>query len=142
MRFYTVHVGPGEPSADGTRLVPEGFSWMAFWLPVFWLPIKGLWVPFVILVSLYIVLGVGEAQGILTPEAGFAATMATSLLAGLESHNWQRHRLARLGYAEAGIVGGANLLDAETRWFVGNAPAKPAKPAAIPSLLPWPGTRP
>ncbi|MDP4823426.1 MAG: DUF2628 domain-containing protein [Aestuariivirgaceae bacterium] len=140
MRFFTVHVGPGEPSADGTRLVPEGFSWMAFMLPVLWLPIKGLWVPFVILVSLFIGLGVAETQGVLTPEAGFAATMAANLFTGLEGRNWQRHRLARLGFQEAGVVAGANLLDAETRWFVGKASAKPVKPAAIPSLLPWPGT--
>jgi hypothetical protein len=144
MRFYTVHVGPGDAEGQGTRLVAEGFSWMAFLVPVFWLPMKGLWVQLLILVALYVFLGLAETEGLLAPEVNLCITLAASLLAGLEGRNWQRHRLARLGFVEAGTVAGANLLDAETRWFAAkppvSAPAPTAKQAApIPSLLPWPG---
>jgi hypothetical protein len=142
MRFYTVHVGPGEAEGPGTQLVPEGFSCMAFLVPIFWLPMKGLWMQLVILFALYVLLGLAETEGLLTPQATFAITLAASLLAGLEGRNWQRHRLARRGFAEVGIVAGANLLAAETRWFATKAPVKaPAskQAVAIPSLLPWPG---
>ena len=144
MRFYTVHVGPGDAEGQGTRLVAEGFSWMAFLVPVFWLPMKGLWVQLLILVALYVFLGLAETEGLLAPEVNLCITLAASLLAGLEGRNWQRHRLARLSFVEAGTVAGANLLDAETRWFAArpsvSAPIPTAKQAApIPSLLPWPG---
>lgn len=138
MRFFTVHEGPGEASADGTHLVPEGFSWLAFLLPMIWLPLKALWIQAFILVSFYIlIVSLGDA---LLPEAATALFLAASLLTGLEGRNWQRHRLSLLGFKEAGIVGGADLLDAETRWFARRPPASPPKAAAaIPSLLPWPG---
>lgn len=146
MLHFTVHVGPGDADGEGTQLVPEGFSWMAFFVPVLWLPLKGLWVPLVILLSLYVFLGLAELQGLISPQVNVAISLAISLLAGLEGRNWQRHRLARLGYVEAGTVAGANLLDAETRWFAQNPPVKlsaplasPKPPASIPSLLPWPG---
>jgi hypothetical protein len=146
MRFYTVHVGPGDAEGQGTELVPEGFSWMAFLFPIFWLPLKGLWVQLAIMVALYVFLGFAETEGLLAPEVTLCITLAASLLAGLEGRNWQRHRLARLGFAEAGIVAGANLLDAETRWFATKPPVSaPAikqaskQAAPIPSLLPWPG---
>ena len=146
MRFYTVHVGPGDAEGQGTELLTEGFSWMAFLFPLFWLPMKGLWVQLAILVALYVFLGLAETKGLLAPEVTLFITLAASLLAGLEGRNWQRHRLARLGFAEEGIVAGANLLDAETRWFSTKPPASaraikpaPKQVAPIPSLLPWPG---
>ena len=151
MRFYTVHVGPGDAEGQGTRLVPEGFSWTAFLFPIFWLPIKGLWVPLLILVAVYVFLGLAETEGLLAGHVNFAITLAASWLVGLEGRNWQRHHLSRSGFVEAGIVAGANLLDAETRWFAPRPPVSapsitpapkqvaPKQVAAIPSLLPWPG---
>jgi predicted membrane chloride channel (bestrophin family) len=119
--IYTVH-SRGEPldslrSLDETRFVKEGFSWPAFVFTAAWLLYKRMWIVLISAVAIQILLGV-EADRIgapwwFAPIAGFAL----SLLLGFEGNALYRWSLARRGYGEVGLASGADIEDAEARYF-------------------------
>ena len=149
MRIYTVHEGPGTLAEEGTRFVRDGFVWPGFLFTLFWLVAKRLWWPLAGMLALTFLVGVAQSLG-LPPAGAFALDMAIALLIGLEGRNWERARLARRGFRECGVVAGADLDEAEARWFA-SVPQKPAaptepvlraEPVPGPSLLAWPGGTP
>ncbi|MBR2692182.1 MAG: DUF2628 domain-containing protein [Aquamicrobium sp.] len=110
---------------EGTRLIRDGFSWLAFILPPFWLLWHRLWFAAVLA---FIVLGalsfVGESQGLAV--AGSLLTLLVSLVVGFEGAALRAAALRRAGWTEWGVVEAENLADAETRYAFGRETSEPA----------------
>lgn len=91
----TSRLTPGDPVA----LVPEGFSWAAFFLSVIWLLWHRLWLA----ALLFAVLGFALAALLPMALAG-PAQLALGFLLGAHAHDLRRRALARRGLAELGVV--------------------------------------
>ncbi len=122
MPTYTVH--EPHPIAEdiderATRLVfvKEGFSLLAFAIPVLWLLLNRLWLMVILflIVTAAVVAGVTYAGGNAT-AAGWA-TMVLNLIFGFEARNVHRGVLSRKGYQVVGVVTGRDLEDAERRFL-------------------------
>jgi len=119
MRVWTVHTGRGAAkagAADPARpdpvpeaghdtaarppvLVPEGFSWLAFFFSLLWLAWHRLWLAALGYLALALVLGL-----VLPPGPGFVAGLALQFLLGAHAHDLRRRKLARRGYVQTGVV--------------------------------------
>jgi len=132
---YTVH--EPQPVADdiderATRLVfiKEGFSILAFAIPVLWLLVNRLWLVLIlfVVVTAAVIGGVSYASGN-TAMAGWVS-FALNLIFGFEARNIHRGVLARKGYDVIGVVTGRDLEDAERRFLTEWLPQAGGKPAA------------
>jgi hypothetical protein len=151
MSVYTVHEPP--PRAAGLSADPEdivfirdGFYWWAFLLAPFWMLWNRLWLVLVGYVAVSVALQmalrlVGAPPSVLTLVA-----VIVSLLIGLEAGTLRRFTLRRSGWSQVGIVSGADIEDAERRFFTawagrpqprpggagGAAPSSPVPAASVP----------
>jgi hypothetical protein len=115
MRFYTVHLRPGGDAEDAV-LVKEGFSWPALLLGPLWSLYRRLWLPSVLWLTAFVLL---SAAARLWPQAGAwfgAAWLAFAVLFAAEANDARRRALARRGWREAGVVGGAGRDSAARRY--------------------------
>lgn len=136
--FVAMTPPPGDPrGADRAVFVRDGFAWMAFVIPVFWLLWHRLWIEAAVVFALTLGIGaLGEAFG--APTAALLVSLVLQWGVGLEGQNWRLARLRRQGFHEAGAVQAHDLDEAETRFFAGEAePAPMPAPAA-----PGPSARP
>jgi len=144
MKIYTVHRRPGAADTDlgSVRFVRDGFAWWGFLLPLLWLLAGRLWLATLVFLAVSLALGaLIQLSGI----AGFWALLATlpvNLYVGLEGRQWQRAKLARLGFIDEGIVAGRTLEEAELAYFArlrqGRAGPGATPPAAARPILPAP----
>lgn len=126
MRLYTVHIRrlSREPDRD-VVLVREGFSWGAFLFTALWALWHRLWLAALLIVLGGLVLDSIVELAELDPLSEAALSLAYALYIGFAGNDWRRRSLARRGYEEQAAVGGADLADAERRYF-GEAAAAPA----------------
>jgi hypothetical protein len=150
MASYVVMEPPrsGETESESTRLIRDGFSLIAFFLPALWLLWHRLWIE----AAFAFAVTIGLAALANVSGFGFAApalSLLVSLYAGLEGAALRIAASRRRGWREVGVVDADNVADAETRYFVeaGSsldaelrpvviAPAQPGtrKPASDPAL--------
>lgn len=126
---------------EGTRLICDGFSWIAFILPPLWLLWHRLWFAAVLA---FVVLGalsfVGEGQGLAL--AGSLLTLLVSFIVGFEGATLRAAALRRAGWTEWGVVEAENFADAEIRYAFGREPSEPAvepaeqRPTIVPAANP------
>jgi hypothetical protein len=136
MPIFSVHSRTADPLADAgkVRFVKEGFSWWGFFLPLFWLVIKGMWLVLVIAVALELLLIALADQAGWSESAVSIAGLMVNLIIGFEGYDLYRWTLKRRGYHEAGFTSGDNLDDAEFRYFA-SLPERPKpEPAPLPVL--------
>jgi hypothetical protein len=114
MRVYSVMLpardgaqAPG--AAEAARLIGDGFNWWALLFGPLWLLWHRLWRWLVIVVA---VLAVAAA---LSPLVEALASLAVSLLLGLEGHNLLRAGLERRGWREAAVIVARDRDEAEMR---------------------------
>jgi len=124
MRSYTVYrrvrsIGDPEAEARDTEFVREGFSWIAFVVPVLWLLYFRLWLVLLGFLVLAVALTAGLAALGAETWVRFAVQIALALMVGAEAHNLRRWTLARHGYEFVGVVLGRDQMEAETRYFRG-----------------------
>lgn len=111
MRTYSVHSRPGE-SLDGAIFIKQGFSWPAFLFSIPWCLWHRLWVAAALMFAVLAVFGSvfsGASAGILT--------LAVYMIFGWEANEFKRWSLSARGFRETAILPGANLEDAELRYF-------------------------
>jgi Protein of unknown function (DUF2628) len=122
MPVYTVHEPPlqgDEPLSAAERyvFVRDGFSIAAFLFSPFWMLWHRLWLVF----ALYVVVtGLLEAVLAAAGASRLAVTLVAaliSLLIGLEAGSLRRLTLSRRGFKNVGLVSGADIEDAERRFF-------------------------
>jgi Protein of unknown function (DUF2628) len=159
MAVYTVHAPP--PSA-GTRLetaeryvlMPDRFSWPAFWFGPLWMLCHRLWLA--LLGYVVLVAGLGIAWRVTggSIAAIIVITFAVALLIGSEAPSLRRFKLQRRGFSLCGVVVGDDREAAERRFFSALAgeskDPRPTPPSAAPAqagvpdvigLFPHPGAR-
>jgi hypothetical protein len=138
MPVFTVHEPPrraADAVSDPERIVfvREGFSFWALLFTVLWMARYRMWL---VLVLYLVIAGIVETALHLAGVGvtGIAlAGFAIALLVGLEAATLRRFALRRRGFRDIGIVSGADLEDAERRFFdswVGAAAAQRAAPPA------------
>src|SRR3954470_2751798 len=143
MRIYTVHEPPrrdDELVAHTARFqfVRDGFHFWAFLLAPLWMLRHRLWLEFLVYLLLVGALTFALRQLGIAEGAGGWVWLALALLVGLEASSMLRWKLARRGYDNLGVVAGANLEDAERRFFDGWA----AEPERAAPTAPAPGPSP
>ena len=122
MRIYTVHhrqeaSGSLTGLGDDAVLVKEGFSWPAFFIPLFWLIYKRMWIVLVFYVAATITLALLADIALLPDGAVLVGNLAVNLILGLEGNDLYRWTLARRRYREQAAVVGRDLIAAEQRYF-------------------------
>ncbi|HEY2526971.1 MAG TPA: DUF2628 domain-containing protein [Xanthobacteraceae bacterium] len=122
MPVYTVHEPPlrgDEPLSAAERyvFVRDGFSIAAFLFAPFWMLWHRLWLA----LALYVVVtGLLETVLMAVGASPMTVTLLAaliSLLVGLEAGSLRRLTLSRRGYKQVGLVSGADIEDAERRFF-------------------------
>jgi Protein of unknown function (DUF2628) len=150
MPVYTVHEPPLRAAGALAELerfafVRDGFYWWAFLLTPIWMLRHRLW-----LVLLIYVVGSAVLESALrvigAPASVIALTaVLISLLIGLEASTLLRFTLRRGGWSNVGVVSGADVEDAERRFFaawVRQAPAARAAPPQGPAAPMQPAPTP
>jgi hypothetical protein len=122
MSIYTVHEPPlraADASADPARFafVRDGFSIWAFLFVPLWMLWHRLWLA----LAVYIVVWFGIEGGLVLLGASTFVLIVVgflmSLLVGLEGSTLRRFALASRGWKNVGVISGADLEDAERRFF-------------------------
>ena len=68
MTVYAVYEPPTQAPdiaerAERLAFVKEGFSWVAFWVPILWLLYYRMWVEFILLALIYVALQLAFGSG-------------------------------------------------------------------------------
>jgi Protein of unknown function (DUF2628) len=149
MAIYTVHLPPDATTPDGVAekavFVKEGFAFFGFAFTGLWLLFHRLWWQALAYVALF-GLAIAATAWLGVPRFAFGGlTLLLALLVGLEGHEWQRRRFARLGWMHAGTVSGPSLDECERRFFQDWIVARPAmapippRTATVPAMPTAPG---
>lgn len=113
MAAYVVLKGPADSEGgDKLAFVRDGFTWLAFLIPVLWLLWHALWIEATLAVAATLLLSaLGEWSGL-----GVYASLLSilvSLFFGLEAASLRVRALTRRGWQEWGVVEAARLDEAE-----------------------------
>ena len=114
--FYVLTPPSAGSRKEDTLFVRDGFSWLAFLLPIPWLLYRRLWLLAGLSIALYIVAGFAAEQWGLEalPEA---YSLLLSLWVGLEGNHLHATKLEKAGFRLETIVNAHNLDDAEEIYF-------------------------
>ena len=108
--------GIAEPAPEDWRLLPDGFSRMAFLFPGPWLILHGLWAWGVIaLVLPWVVAGFLPADDGTKGVAFLLVSLAVAVIAGLEGRGRVIERLARKGHRTVGVIEARTREEAEDK---------------------------
>lgn len=139
MASYVVMEPPADRAPRDERIVRDGFHWLGFLLPFFWLIWHRLWIEAAVVVAIVLCLS------LLTAQEGWAVaatalSLAVSFFVGLEGAALRLAALRRRGWREWGVVEAESVADAETRYLAEKtAPAAEAgRPRAIVAAAPGP----
>ena len=124
MTIYSVYEPPGQvpdiaERAERLAFVKEGFSWVAFLVPLLWLIFYRMWVEFILLVLVYVALQLAfgtAAQG--QTLVGWAS-IAIAVLFAFEANDLRAASLERRGYRLVGVASGRGRTEAERSFFSG-----------------------
>lgn len=104
---------------DGQDVVfiKDGYSWPAFFIPVFWMLWHRLWLPLAGYLTAVVLVAV--AGYVLSLPDGLVASIGllANFYAGLEGNNFRRRALAKRGYDEVADITAANNDEASFRFF-------------------------
>jgi len=122
MSVYTVHEPPmraGKAASEVERFafVRDGFSWWAFLFAPLWMLRHRMWL---VLVGYVAVAAAIEIPVRLSGAPAITASLIgilLGLLVGFEAGTLRRFTLDRRGWKNLGVVSGADLEDAERRFF-------------------------
>lgn len=134
MASYLILTPPGGFDRDHarTRFVRDGFSFLAFLLPVLWLLWHRQWLAAVAALLLQGIGGALMSRDGFGP-AGFTVLFGTSLLAALEGKRLYADGLIERGWTPEALVSAPRLANAEDMYF---AEADDASTTDIPTRFP------
>lgn len=142
MAFYTVMIPP--PGSGGVRdeieqarLLPESFTWSAFFLGGLWLLGQRLWLATLVYALLWGALFYASSRLGLMTGALMISHWTIALFLGLEGQNLIASKLSRQGWRLADVVEARDLPEAERRYF-----ERALAGEAAPQRLPLPAARP
>ena len=116
MRAFTVHAPPNDPlAAERFAFIKDGFSWPALLLPILWILWHRLWLTFVwYFVYVLVLAWIGRLFG---DDLATIVGILGAILFALEANNLRRLSLEGRGWRDLGSTFGANLDEAEIRFF-------------------------
>jgi len=123
-----------EAAAGRVEFVREKFSWATLFLAPLVLARFRLWLPLAAYVAVAVLLQLAEAFAGLSPAVTDVVMTGFHVLLAFELPALRLRKLARRGYAEAGVVTARNRDEAEIRFFAGWG--GPRVPAALPPIRP------
>ncbi len=145
MTTYTLHVpedaAPGDPEAlERAQVVPDGFSWAAFFFSALWFLAHRLWLAGLgVLAGVVAVLVLARVVGA-SPGAAFLAYVLVAVLIGLEANSLRRWTYARRHRPAVDAVSGSSAEEATLKlyegWLGGRAARNPPPPVARPGYAP------
>ncbi len=123
MRFYSVHVRRHglDPDRD-LVLVKEGFSWPAFFLAFIWALWHRLWLAAAVILAAQAALSVAVVISGADRVSEVALSLGLSAVVGYLANDLRRRKLAKQGFAFAGVVV-ADDVDSALRRFLDGEPA-------------------
>ena len=133
MRAYTIHAPPGDDSApERFAFVKDGVCWPALFVPILWILWRRLWLTLV----WYIVwlLALAWVDRLAGEGAATVLALLGALFFAFEANDIRRRSLRRRGWRDIGASSGADLDEAEIRFF-----GTRAQPAAGPAHRPAAG---
>jgi hypothetical protein len=138
---YTVYEPPGGDESDVASraekiaFVKDGFSWLAFFVPVLWLIFQRMWLE--LIAFLVVIGGVSWAFGTQDPGKALAGwvVLGLTVLFAFEANDLRGWKLRRRGYQFAGVAAGRDRYAAERSFFEGWLPQQRR---STPSLSPVP----
>lgn len=150
MTVYSVYEPSGDASvearADRIAFVKEGFSWLALFVPLFWLLYQRMWLELIAFLALFLSLPWIFGTDPTMKEIAGIVSLGLTLIFAFEANNLRGWALRRRGFRFAGIASGRDRVEAETRFFTRWLPgqerqrphgsATPAKAAKLPSASP------
>jgi len=137
---YSVYEPPGNDEtdvaarADKVAFVKDGFSWLAFLVPMLWLIFQRMWLE--LIAFLVVITLVSWAFGS-APEARRLAgwvTLALTLLFAFEANDLRGWALRRRGYGFAGVASGRDRYEAERSFFEGWLPQQRRTLPSVPPV--------
>ncbi|UVC08516.1 DUF2628 domain-containing protein [Rhizobium sp. TH2] len=127
-RSYYVLTAPASTETDrDTKFIRDGFSWLAFLLPLPWLLVKRLWVIALAAVLVYLVT-IYIAEQYRLDALPIAFTFVLSLWTALEGGHAQARSLERKGWQLERVIAADRLSDAEAIYFADEASSKRREP--------------
>lgn len=138
MRTYTLHLPqdaePGDPEPlEAARLVPDDFSWGAFFFTALWFFAHRLWLAGLgVLVAVVALTWALQALRV-SPGAAVLAEFLLSWLIGLEAQSLRRWTYARSGRPAVDVVTAADRDEAEAKSFARWLARRDAPHAPAPS---------
>jgi len=103
--------------AERLAFVKEGFSWVAFLVPILWLLYYRMWVEFILLALIYVALQLAFGSGDQGQAVVGWASLAIGVLFGFEANDLRAASLERRGYRLVGVASGRGRTDAERSFF-------------------------
>lgn len=101
---------------DKTRVIRDGFTFLGFFFPWLWLLAHRLWLHAIAAFLAQAIGGVLMDRSGLWP-AGFALSLAASLIVSLEGQNFRIRSLAAKGWTEDAVVTANSADEAEEIYF-------------------------
>lgn len=103
-------------AADHFIFVPHKFSWMAFLVPIIWLPLKRMWVAFFAYLAIMIMIETA-AFFVFGNIITTVISLFFSLIFAFEANAIRRWSLRAKGWHDHGLVMGSDILAAEYHFF-------------------------
>lgn len=105
MHFYSVYANPSAKAPEGKwKCVPEGFSWIAFFVPLFWALHHRMWALAALVFVYYGAVGLAFGEG---PGAA-VLQLGLHLFVGLSAADIEDYSLRRRGHQFEGVVAATN----------------------------------
>jgi hypothetical protein len=135
MTTYTLHVSedalPGDPDAlERAQVVPDGFSWAAFFFTALWFFAHRLWLAGLAVLAGLVALAALERFAGVSPGAAVLAHMLLAFLIGLEANALRRWTYARHGRLAVEAVSAVNAEEATLKLYEAWLGARPARSVA------------
>ncbi len=123
MKFYAVHLRRHglDPDRD-VVMVKEGFSWPAFLLSFVWALWHRLWLAAALFGLAHAAISLGIYLAHPDPVSQAVVSLGLAAIIGYLAADIRQHKLARQGFAFAGVVGGKDI-DQAYRRFLDSEPA-------------------
>ncbi|WP_099867058.1 DUF2628 domain-containing protein [Pararhizobium haloflavum] len=136
MASYVVLKPPGgDPAGEDAVFIRDGFAFLALVLPIVWFLWHRLW----LWALVFIALAIATSMMMMTDDwyaAGFALSVATSLLAALEGQNLRIGKHLSKGWEQVAVIAADDVGTAEAVYFAGHESYAPAVQASPPAARP------
>jgi len=141
MALFSVYLPNAQKGArpdrlEHARFVRDGFSWLAFFVPLIWLLVHRVWRWLLVILAFDVALMVLGSRLGLSPVTLTLVSLLEMVFVGLEARHWYGLALERRGFELADVVQADTLEEAEYRFFNRFASEPPASSPAVMTRAP------